>query len=320
MTLMLLLSCARTPAPEPEPAVVVQTPPHAGLDFADPGACASCHEAIHAEWEQSMHARAHADRDPLFAAMRTLRVARQGEAVGRKCATCHNPLAPDAPDSPAGRVGVGCGACHEGPDATLAAPDARTLCLRCHDATRNPQGVATCTTGPENEHAGGATCVACHMRPSASGHLAHRFDGPHRAWLQDDPAFLREAVGWSMTREGDVLHGTLVNRTGHAFPSGFPGRVAVIELTDGTWSTEAAVLRKVYVDEAGNPTLPPFAARLAEDTRLEPGASRAVTLTLPPGTGDITVRLRFHLVPPPAVKTLGVDGLPEASPVIVQLN
>ena len=323
----LLLACGGSPNDSSpatqaakEPALTEADAPHTDLDFADPEACASCHAEVLSEWRQSMHARAHADHDPVFAGMRALRIAKQGEAVGKKGAPCHNPLAPDDPDSPAGKVGVGCGTCHQGPDAALTAPDDRTLCLRCHDATQNPKGAATCTTGPENEHAGAVACTTCHMRPEADGRRTHRFDGPHRAWYQDDPSFLTEAVGWTATREGDVLTGQLTNRTGHGFPSGFPGRIAVIQLSSGDWSAQAAVLKKVYVDDAGQPTMPPFAARLAEDTRLEPGETRTVRVELPAGTGPVDAHLIYHLIPPPAAKPLKLEGAQEAQPVKVKLN
>lgn len=323
LLLLLLAACGssdtpRTELPSPEPAA--QVDPHERADFTDPESCSSCHEAIVTEWKQSMHSRAHADHDPIFAGMRALRIQKQGEAVGAKCARCHNPMAPDAPDSPAGKQGVSCGACHEAPSGKLASDDGRTPCMKCHDATQNPQGAATCTTGPENETMGNVPCTSCHMRPEADGHPAHRFDGPHRAWYQDDPSFLKQAVALQTTREGDSLAVKLTNTTGHAFPSGFPGRIAMLKLTAGDWSAQPIVLKKVYVDDAGKPTMPPFAASLAEDTRLKPGETREATVELPAGTGEVKAALVYHLVPPPAVEPLGLKGRPETEPVVIPLD
>jgi hypothetical protein len=259
-----------------------------------------------------MHARAHPDNDPIYAGMRALRMAKQGDAVGRKCQTCHNPQAPDTPDSKAGRAGVACGACH-GLEATGQVADGRDTCLQCHDATKNPAGVATCTTGPENTAMGGAPCSACHMPRASDGHAQHTFAGPHRAWLQDDPSFLASALSASLQAVDGGAEVSVTNTTGHGFPTGFPGRVASVLLTgrgpDGPWSSAPAfVFRKVYVDAEGAPTLPPFAASLAEDSRLTPGETRTATVPVPDGVEDLDVTLQFHLLPPPAAAVLGVTG------------
>lgn len=306
-------------AAEPADAPAPSAAPHAEADFTDPDSCKTCHEAVVAEWKQSMHSRAHASNDPIFAGMRALRMKKQGEQVAAKCAKCHNPMAPEDPDSPAGKHGVSCGACHQAPDAALVADDGRTVCMQCHDATKNPQGAATCTTGPENESMGKVPCTSCHMRPTEDGHAAHRFDGPHRAWYQDDPSFLATSVGLQLEREGDVVTAKLTNLTGHAFPSGFPGRIAVVKLGAGEWSAPAFTLRKVYVDEAGKPTMPPFAAELKEDSRLKPGETREARIEVPAGTGPVTGALVYHLVPPPAVGPLGLEGRPEAEPKVIPL-
>ncbi|MEQ8723942.1 MAG: multiheme c-type cytochrome, partial [Sandaracinaceae bacterium] len=187
-----------TPRPEPAPSVA--------LDPDGPSACDSCHVVVVEEWRASMHARAHHDADPLYGAMRRLRMGREGEALAARCAQCHGPRAPERPDSAAARVGVGCAACHlvasvdmadgarkgahavrwadgltmRGPhdvDAQAPAPhgvgaaapwltDGRTMCLKCHQATQNAAGVDTCTTG--TEHTGAEGCASCHM-PAVEG-------------------------------------------------------------------------------------------------------------------------------------------------------
>ncbi len=331
--LLLLLSACGSPEPAPAPPPVdvaagraPVADPHEGVDHTDPLACAGCHAEVVTQWQESMHSRAHQDNDPVFAGMRALRMKKQGEGVAAKCARCHNPMAPEAPDSPAGEAGVGCGACH-GEGAVADASDGRTVCMHCHDATKNPAGEATCTTGPENHDAGGLACTACHMR-ATDGTVTHQFLGPHRAYYQDDPSLLARAVSVDMARDGDQLTLTVANASGHAFPTGFPGRVAAIRLVaaDDTSGGEPLAAPdelkwfKRYVDEAGKPTLPPFAAKLDLDARLQAGEIRTVTVALPKGTGPVRAELVYRLMPPPVVKALGLEGAPEARPVVVPLK
>ena len=342
----------------------------------DPRPCASCHAAIVDEWRQSMHARAHHDEDPIYGAMRRLRMDVQGKAVAGKCAKCHNPRSPDDPDSDRGRVGVGCAACHNlqnvhregklGADALeraadnrmiaahdipagkspahstgAAAPfivDGQTLCLACHDALANPKGAPACTTGPEHaEHRDPkATCVSCHMPRVASAggtvdpdneHASHAFVGPHRAWYQDDASLLAQSVHITATLDGPTLSVTLENRSGHGFPSGFPGRMVVLSAVGKdaagaeVWrnfdgepmkASPESVLNKVYVDDAGKPTLAAFATKLARDNRLAPDESRTLTFEVPQAVMTVDLELRYRLLPPPAASKLGLTTTPEA--------
>jgi hypothetical protein len=319
MLLFLTLAC-NTPAPTtgPEPEVTADVDPHAGLDYADPAACGTCHQGIVSEWEESMHARAHASKDPIFAGMSALRAEKQGEQVLEKCGKCHRPTAVDAPDSDAAKAGVSCGGCHA--ENALAATEA--VCQKCHAAAKNPQGAPTCTTGSENAELGGPSCVSCHMKPAEDGHAQHTFAGPHRAWYQDDPSMLKSAVAVSLKPGDDgALEVTVANTSGHGFPSGFPGRLASIRLVAGDWSEtpESLVFKKVYVDADGKPTMPPFAAELKSDTRLTPGESRTVSVNPPADAGPVRAELVFHLIPPPAAKPLGLEGKPEAEPKVVVL-
>lgn len=325
---LFLFACssepAGQPAPEPAKTLAAEADPHGGIDYADPTACQSCHQAVVDEWKQSMHSRAHRSNDPIFASMRELRMMKQGEQVAEKCVRCHNPMAGEDEDAAAAKAGVSCGACH-GPQAVVdeaKLSDGRTVCLHCHGVAKNPQGAATCTTGAENEERGQMACVACHLPPAGDGHKAHTFRGPHRAWYQDDDSLLKEALAVSFERDGRNLKVQLTNTTGHAFPTGFPGRVAQVKLVAEGFEAapDAFSFKKIYVDADGKPTMPPFAASLKQDDRIPAGGSAEATVELPEGTGPVEAQLVFRLLPPKAAEVLKLADAPEAKPVVVSLG
>lgn len=358
-----------TPAPsEPAPAVPV--------DIDDPSECVTCHAPIVEEWRTSMHAHAHHDSDPLYAAMRRFRMGREGEQLARGCAACHGPRDPADPESEISRRGVTCTSCHavsavhasddrrgaaaldwdadgalRGPhdvgehapsphavgDAAPFIADGQTLCLACHGSLQNAQQVDTCTTGSEYAAASGdASCASCHM-PEVDGpsgvvttrptHRSHAFLGPHALYREGgERDFLASAVELAPTLEGSTLRLSIENVTRHAFPTGFPGRMVMARVTGFDSDGEAvwhsfeenpltedpdAVFTKVYVDEAGQPAMPPYAARIARDSRLRPGETRTLEWTLPDGVARAEVTLFFRLMPPPALARLGVEGIPE---------
>jgi mono/diheme cytochrome c family protein len=273
--------------------------------------------------------------------------------AGVSCATCHNLKAVDPTAKGAAGLtwderGTLTGPHDLAAQASPAHPtgpapawmkDGVTLCLTCHGEMKNANGAPTCTTGPElAQSSGQATCVSCHM-PRVQGpagavgeredHASHAFLGPHRAWYQRDASFLASGVELSGRWDEGALVVTLKNASGHAFPSGFPGRVALLKVTgfgeDGqvAWSAWSAdpmkeapelVLNKVYVDGEGKPTLPPFAQRLKRDSRLKPDEARQIKLSPPAQVKRADVALLYRLVPGPAVGPLGLEGEPEAQP------
>lgn len=365
--MLLFLTACFAPAPPaspPKPAL-----PDVVIDVDDPDTCEPCHANVVGEWKQSMHAHAHHDRDPVYAAMRTMRMAKEGEQLAGQCAQCHDPRSPGDLDTTAAKAGVSCAACHladaihpdRGPGAkalafgetmhgphdlapdaspvhpTGSAPahmkDGQTLCLACHSATKNPQGVAACTTGPEHAEAPDAdSCVSCHM-PRVEGptgvaadrpdHASHRFRGPHEAWA-GDPSFLAGGLELAATLSGDQLEVTLKNLAGHGFPTGFPGRMVMVTAegadADGesVWSsgppTPQTLMNKVYVDAEGNPVAPPYAAELKADRRLKPDEQRTFVFTVPPEVASAEARVVMRLLPPPMAEKIGLGGTPEAEP------
>lgn len=380
--LLACSDCRREPVSGAQTETVPSPTPRIDLD--DPSACAACHGAVVEEWRTSMHAHAHHSRDPIYAALRSLRMERQGEAIAGECGSCHHPLAVQNFDSPVAAVGVGCRSCHgvrevlpDGSDhAALAyAEDSRmfgphdsapgaspvhgtgpaaphlvdgvTLCNACHREARNPAGVATCSTGIEHAvQQGPRSCTSCHM-PEVEGpsgavsgratHRSHAFLGPHRAlrseaWRsEEEGAFLRESVGLEARFDEDALIVILENRTGHGFPSGFPGRLGVVQVLGfdeadqevfRAWREQPSeapslMLGRFYVDDAGAPAMAAFATELARDSRLRAGEKREARVTVPAGVVRAEVALRYFLLPGPAARVLGLAEAPEAQPRLV---
>lgn len=347
------------------------------VDADDPDSCAACHTAIVGEWRESMHSRAHQANDPVYAAMRTLRLGKEGPELAPKCSNCHHPRDVADAESKVAKAGVSCATCHNlaevhagkkggealarGADKLMrgshdiaadtspvhgtgpalpAIADGKTLCLACHAEERNKAGVPTCTTGVEMADAKDTrTCVSCHMpevkapngpvSPRAT-HLSHAFLGPHRAWLQNDPALLREAVAMTGRFDGERVLISLENKSAHGFPSGFPARMAMIVVRgldaggaevfrnikgDPMADHPEAVLNKVYLDADGAPTLAAYGVKLARDNRLKPGERREIAAVVPSSVKRVEATLKFWLVAPTAAKKLGVDQAPEAKPV-----
>lgn len=309
----------------------------------NPATCRPCHAAIDEEWQDSLHAGAHAD--PIFVGLRTLR-SKKEQDLETKCAVCHAPVKAD--------TGVTCFACHAtasvhadlgrgshalswsrtgtlfGPSdlpadrtpvhGTSTAPshmkDGTSLCLACHGDLANENEVPVCQTATEwKATKTSKTCVDCHMKradgaPTIASpkttHRSHRFAGPRGLWTHTLTAVAAlEMVGLDAQRVDGVLEVRLENRTGHAFPSGFPGRFAKLSVSNGDWSEEA-FLGKRYVDAEGQPVIAAYGVKIASDTRLLPGETRVLKFEAPAGT--VTVKLVHGLLPPPLAEKIELMG------------
>jgi hypothetical protein len=373
----------------PEPARDAALPPAASasaqaaqgaIDPDQPATCAPCHGAVVNEFRESLHSRAHHANDPLYGALRALRIEKQGPAIPGACANCHNSRDTADHESPAAKAGVTCATCHQiegahpgegrkgiqalqvGPagrfrgvhdipdgaspvhgtgPAVPAIQDGVTLCLSCHGEEKNAAGVVTCSTGTEFAEArSSTTCVGCHMKetPGPSGavvtrssHRSHRFFGPHLQHRSTGPGILEDALAISGRIDGDRLIARLENRSGHSFPSGFPGRMALLEIralaadgkelarnisSDPMKEHPEAVFNRGYVDADNKPVLAAFAARMVRDNRLKPAETREILFAIPPGTARAELRLTFFLIAPPAARMLSYQG-PETRPIVL---
>lgn len=373
LALACSIGCGRPPAPS-------QAPLTAAFDPNRPDQCAACHQAVVAEWETSLHRRAHTSRDPIYAAVAKVRSAREGpDLVAAHCANCHSPA---GTTEALADLGVTCSTCHQTqaidrsdgklglaaltrtPPAAIAGPhgaaiaegaphtlaladpavfDGSSLCLACHDELKNADGIAACSTGLEwRAGEDRQTCVDCHMpwvdgpsgvmSPTRTRHRSHAFIGPHHALRDPTSDLARDAVLLSVALGADAAAVTLDNRTQHAWPTGFPGRFAVVSLVGFDATGQAiwrnftedpmrehpdAVLNKVYLDADGSPTLAPYAKTLARDTRLKTGERRTFSIALPPPVTAVEARLLSRLVAPPLARMLALGDLPELAPRVI---
>jgi len=200
--------------------------------------------------------------------------------------------------------------------AWLASPE---FCLGCHGHHTNKQGVAICRTGDEAAHGGASPCQACHMAVR-DGHADHSMLGGH-----SDAMVARAAtVEVAAHRAGGGVQArvTLRSRIAHAFPTGAPFRMGMLEVVglDGggreVWRScpgkghgPDGHLMVRLTDDGGRPAPPTRATRVAADNRLAPGEVREITYHLPATVVRVHARLLYRLVPPAMATKLG-DRLP----------
>lgn len=226
---------------------------------------------------------------------------------------------------------------HKGGPAPSFMTDSQPLCLSCHGEVKNKAKLSACSTGPEHAATEGAkSCVSCHM-PQVEGpgvfssarktHASHKLFGPRAAWADKSYAMADRGLKLSMTLKRRNLKVSLQNTSGHAFPTGFPGRMVILKLVGldragkPVWTnfeknpmkeSPESVLNKVYVGKDDKPILPPYAVKLKRDSRLKPGETRALSFKVPSKVRTVKAKALFRLVPPPVVKPFGLEGSPLA--------
>ena len=195
------------------------------------------------------------------------------------------------------------------------------LCAACHEY-RNAQGVAVLSTYTEwwrTPYAmRGVTCQECHMPvvpgttvPAALGPSGHVIN-LHRIVGGSNPSKLTVGLDLaieSVTRTSgaaDVQVVVTSRRVGHAAPGGFANRALVLAVGVESASGELLhrrerVYRRTLQDAAGQELVTVAdlmlkAAREGEDTRIQPGESRAerFTVPIPEGARAIVARLEYH--------------------------
>jgi len=195
------------------------------------------------------------------------------------------------------------------------------LCAACHEY-RNPLGVAVLSTYTEWRQTPyavrGITCQECHMPvvpgtsvPAALGPSGHVIN-LHRIVGGSNPSKLSVGLDLqieSVTRTSgtaDVQVLVTSSRVGHAAPGGFANRALVLAVGVESASGELLhrrerVYRRTLRDAEGHELarvadLMLKAAVEGEDTRIQPGESRAerFTVPIPEGARAIVARLEYH--------------------------
>ncbi|MDP6408853.1 MAG: multiheme c-type cytochrome [Planctomycetota bacterium] len=213
--------------------------------------CARCHEAISEEWAGSRHALAWVD--PHF------QEALRGLRRPKSCHGCHVPLPLHVDrlrQKPRPRAtdldhGIGCIACHAGPDDTIVGPwgeptDAHPsvvnesftaegqsrVCIACHATNIGPViGIAKDFVRTE-QAAKGESCVGCHMAsversaavdPETGEASPIRPGRSHSLRTPRDATFLRSAFDLRLVPGESGMILSIANRCGHRIP-GLEGR------------------------------------------------------------------------------------------------
>jgi hypothetical protein len=285
-----------------------------------------------------MHGNATIDKDPIYALMFRKARAAVGDKVEESCRKCHNPLwKPDADTQLPSAEGVTCVVCHQiagtHPVDKLASGEhaildpkrspqglAQALCLSCHAERKTGKGVPICITGSENEDAGAALCVDCHMLPAEgpasmgskeTQHRSHTFPGGHDAALVASAATLELSID-KASREivATIKPGAL----GHSLPTGNPMRhiILTVVATDAKgaelWrnrpkgepllKARESVFMRAFADADGNSPVPPFASQgEPSDNRLRSGKIHEQRYPLPKGAARLSATLHYHLAP-----------------------
>ncbi len=163
---------------------------HAAPTTGPASACASCHEALHADWADSAHARS--GQSPEFQHLLAQADAQWGAGAAAQCVGCHQP--DDVPGE-----AITCVSCHQ-TELDLRDPE---LCGRCHEVN-GPGGFVEPTlteflASPQAKQ--GVVCVDCH--------------DPHRLGI--DEATVAFALTVHLTGERLIVANT---GAAHSVPTG----------------------------------------------------------------------------------------------------
>jgi len=272
---------------------------HAGAKpqpFDAAKACADCHGEIHRRWSGSAHAQSlsHLRLSTVSAETRQPQAMDFGPIRGITCQECHRPTNDAAVRLPADaarpaacpytfqadtRPGGPCARCH----ATTAAEWQAWLKGRQPRPARWPPGQI------DTEYRGDTrTCADCHMpRPADVGEKAP----PRHDWsVRRDLRRLREGLAMSLALASlengqPAIRLTLVNLSGHAYPTGTRRRALRI------WAGPTGGDRDQRVADL-SPVRP--GRFLAEaQPALAPGEARVVLIAPPAGVGAVTARLQY---------------------------
>lgn len=177
-------------------------------------------------------------------------------------------------------------------------------CLGCHQGRDNDHGISLCSTGEEViASQPRVECQSCHMVP---------LDGvvDHGMGVGQERARLKQALLFELDLKPrgaiQVARLVLSSKLPHGLPTGTPFKSLVIRfkaydaqgklLWESKGDDPAMVLSLELVDEAGQPTTPKLATKVARDTRLRPFGSKALEVEIP-RSGVALVRAELYWQP-----------------------
>lgn len=288
---------------------------------------------------------AHAPANELFRAMVEDVVKTKGGDIASVSANCNNCHAPLPPNTVLKSEGVSCSTCHRidliehqnktkppigvntirwmkdnvmaGPSGKGESPyhgiasrpfmDAKndTLCMSCHNAMKNKQGIAVCNTGEEYRQAqSGKSCIECHMGEAKQGYVSilstekksirsHMFMGARNSTI------LKDAIDMKLDRRKSKLALILTNRSGHNLPTGtgVRGAEVIVEFYNGHNHIGSSNVRLEveFSDLNGKIVIPPMAHKEVSDARLKPNEIRTLLFDIPKGSTYAVARVEYRL-------------------------
>ncbi|BCD59693.1 MULTISPECIES: multiheme c-type cytochrome [unclassified Nitratiruptor] len=181
------------------------------------------------------------------------------------------------------------------------------LCFVCHYNGRNKYHKLVYETGMEYEHSGSTKqCVECHMSEKRERRLANivvngslpkiRAVRDHLFMGARNGDILQKALDVKASVSNGQLTIHLINRTPHRVPTGFAGRMIVIEAHFGN-TLKKKMIKTEYHDRKGRITVPYLGKKKVFDNRILPNEDRVVTFDIPSNhSQEILIKIYYRLI------------------------
>jgi hypothetical protein len=124
---------------------------------------------------------------------------------------------------------------------------------------------------------------------------------------------LKETLDMDLRKNSGNLLIELTNKTPHNFPTGFPGRVGIIDISfndaeNKLISSKKIMLKIDMLDSDGKPTLGAIATKAGSDTRLKPLEKKIFGLDVPKETKNAVVKVIYRLLPEGTVTKMDIQA------------
>ncbi|MDH4259875.1 MAG: cytochrome c family protein [Gammaproteobacteria bacterium] len=284
--------------------------------------CDGCHAPIASEWRESYHFRSLTG--PFWARIRAKGYERLFASLRIACVNCHAPAnvldlargAYPVQRSDGVARGVDCVSCHvskrgiHGPGRSTTTAheviaDQRfrdpmvasvAVCGTCHEEAKHANTVSAWRQTDFAEN--GVSCLHCHMPEIRVPSVV---DGPartrrsHRFLGDKNEEMLKKALNASVvtTTDGKAMVRLVNDRVGHSFPAaGMNSLVVNVTVHD----QEGRVVQVVHREFGTKERLPEYLDfwPFLRVSKIPYGASREITIRLPPGPGFVTADFLYR--------------------------